>query len=106
VPDHLALLRAALVDRYTLERELGRGGMTIIYLAQDLRHKRHAALQVLHPPMPYVEWESLRDRPLLEKQLPLGEVVRITNTTGEQDTAIVFSRIASHQRSTSGRCSW
>jgi serine/threonine-protein kinase len=42
-------LRAALVDRYAIERELGRGGMATVYLARDLRHDRPVALKVLHP---------------------------------------------------------
>src|SRR5512141_1093768 len=42
-------LQAALADRYTIERELGRGGMATVYLAQDLRHDRPIALKVLHP---------------------------------------------------------
>ena len=42
-------LRAALAGRYTLERELGRGGMATVYLARDLRHDRPVALKVLHP---------------------------------------------------------
>jgi serine/threonine protein kinase len=37
----------ALRDRYTIERELGRGGMATVYLAQDLRHPRQVALKVL-----------------------------------------------------------
>jgi serine/threonine protein kinase len=35
--------------RYTIERELGRGGMATVYRARDLRHDRAVALKVLHP---------------------------------------------------------
>ncbi len=34
---------------YTVERELGRGGMATVYLARDLKHDRLVALKVLHP---------------------------------------------------------
>jgi serine/threonine-protein kinase len=37
----------ALQDRYEIQRELGRGGMATVYLAQDLRHQRPVALKVL-----------------------------------------------------------
>jgi len=33
-------LKAALADRYEVERELGRGGMAVVYLARDLKHWR------------------------------------------------------------------
>ena len=44
----LSRLEAALADRYRIERELGRGGMAVVYLAHDLRHDRPVALKVLH----------------------------------------------------------
>jgi len=44
-----ARLAAALAGRYEVERELGRGGMAIVYLAYDLRHKRQVAVKVLRP---------------------------------------------------------
>jgi serine/threonine-protein kinase len=45
----LARLRAALAGRYTLERELGRGGMATVWLARDLKHDRAVAIKVLRP---------------------------------------------------------
>ena len=42
-------LQAALGRSYVLERELGRGGMATVYLAQDAKHGRRVALKVLHP---------------------------------------------------------
>jgi serine/threonine-protein kinase len=42
-------LAAALADRYTIERELGRGGNATVYLAHDPRHHRRVAIKVLLP---------------------------------------------------------
>ncbi len=42
-------LTAALSDRYTIERELGAGGMATVYLAHDVKHDRQVALKVLRP---------------------------------------------------------
>ena len=115
-----------LQERYRIERELGRGGMATVWLAQDLRHDRKVGLKVLRPElsavigaerflaeirttanlqhpnilplfdsgqtppradgtpgalvyyvMPFVEGESLRDRLIREKQLPIGDALRI-----------------------------
>ncbi|HET9039388.1 MAG TPA: serine/threonine-protein kinase, partial [Gemmatimonadales bacterium] len=42
-------LQQGLSASYVLERELGRGGMATVFLAQDLKHGRPVALKVLHP---------------------------------------------------------
>ncbi|CAN5879632.1 hypothetical protein BH24GEM1_BH24GEM1_09070 [soil metagenome] len=47
--DQLEHLGRALADRYTVVRELGRGGMATVYLAEDLRHPRQVAIKVLRP---------------------------------------------------------
>ena len=42
-------LQQALGSRYLLERELGQGGMSIVFLAEDPRHQRQLAVKVLRP---------------------------------------------------------
>jgi serine/threonine protein kinase/Flp pilus assembly protein TadD len=48
-PLPLDRLRNSLADTYSIDRELGRGGMATVYLAQDVKHERLVALKVLHP---------------------------------------------------------
>jgi serine/threonine-protein kinase len=42
-------LARGLASHYTIDRELGQGGMAIVFLARDLRHDRQVALKVLRP---------------------------------------------------------
>ena len=46
-PDVPRDLTAALAARYAIERELGRGGMATVYLAQDHKHRRKVAVKAL-----------------------------------------------------------
>ncbi len=52
--DTFERLKAALADRYAIERELGAGGMATVYLAEHLKHHREVAVKVLKPELPAV----------------------------------------------------
>ena len=116
--DAFARIKDALSDRYTIESELGQGGMATVYLAEDLKHHRKVAVKVLRPElaatlgpdrflreievaaqlqhphilplhdsgesegflfyvMPFVEGETLRERLNRDRELPVGDAVRI-----------------------------
>jgi serine/threonine-protein kinase len=124
VPPVLDRLGEALGDRYRLARQLGAGGMALVFLADDLRHDRRVALKVLRPEiaaalggerflkeihviaklqhpnilplfdsgqvdgllyyvMPFIEGETLREKLIRERQLPLAEAIRITADLGD-----------------------
>src|SRR3954464_13056686 len=65
VPDRLFLeFQSAVAGRYSLERELGRGGMGVVYLAREVRLHRRVAIKLLPPDL--AAQERLRDRFLRE----------------------------------------
>jgi serine/threonine protein kinase len=71
-------LVAALSGRYTVEREIGAGGMATVYLARDLRHNRKVALKVLQPELSAVIGsERLPKRPseFYPFQLPFPDLL-------------------------------
>ena len=111
-------LQTALGDAYRLERELGGGGMSRVFLAEEVRLGRQVVVKVLPPEMaagvnverfereirlaaqlqhphivplltagsqgdllyyimPHIEGQSLRERLGHERELPIGEAVRI-----------------------------
>ncbi len=45
----LERLRAALRDRYDVQRQVGEGGMATVYLAEDRKHRRQVAIKLLRP---------------------------------------------------------
>ncbi len=49
MPDTFERLKAALANRYAIEREIGAGGMATVYLAEDLKHERKVAVKVVRP---------------------------------------------------------
>jgi tetratricopeptide (TPR) repeat protein/tRNA A-37 threonylcarbamoyl transferase component Bud32 len=47
--DEFNRLKAALADQYTVEKEIGAGGMATVYRARDVKHDRDVAIKVLRP---------------------------------------------------------
>ena len=108
--DLIARLNAALATRHVIDRELGRGGMATVYLAQDLKHPRQVALKVQHPNilgphdsgtagdllycvMPCVEGESLRHRLDRETQLQVDVAVTIAGKVADLQAPILSAPV-------------
>jgi eukaryotic-like serine/threonine-protein kinase len=92
VSDDLSTLRAALGDRYAIDREIGRGGMGAVYLARDSRLDRPVALKVL--PREFAAVPELRERFLRETRLAAGfshpNIVPVF-AVEESDTLLAFA---------------
>ncbi len=68
VPDDLFVrLQTALAGEYSLERELGRGGMGVVYLAREVRLAREVAIKLLPPAL--AEQPGMREQFLREAQM-------------------------------------
>src|SRR5574338_1134302 len=63
-------LQAALAGEYSLQRELGRGGMGIVYLARDVQLDRDVAIKVL--PAHLAASPAARERFVREARLAAG----------------------------------
>jgi serine/threonine protein kinase len=48
----MALSGQVVANRYTIVREIGRGGMATVWLAEDRQHARQVAIKTLHPELP------------------------------------------------------
>jgi len=63
-------VQSALIGEYSLQRELGRGGMGVVYLARDVQLDRDVAIKVLPPELAAIA--SARERFLREARTAAG----------------------------------
>ncbi|HVT41261.1 MAG TPA: serine/threonine-protein kinase, partial [Gemmatimonadaceae bacterium] len=74
-------LRTSLADRYTVERELGQGGMATVFLATDVRHEREVAIKVLNP-----ELAATIGAERFEREIKLAAKLQHPNILGLYDS--------------------
>jgi formylglycine-generating enzyme required for sulfatase activity/tRNA A-37 threonylcarbamoyl transferase component Bud32 len=83
-------LAHALADRYTLERELGRGGMATVYLGTDVKLERRVAIKVLAPATrAYLGSDRFQREVLLAAQLSHPHIVPLFEA-GEADGLLFY----------------
>ena len=82
-------LLSALSDRYTMGRELGRGGMATVYLARDLRHDRDVAVKVLEPTVASVGAERFMREIHIAARLTHPHVLSVYDS-GETDGRLYY----------------
>ena len=84
-------LQSALAGEYSLQREIGRGGMGIVYLARDVQLDRDVAIKVL--PMHLARLTTARERFVQEARTAAGlshpHIVPI-HRVGEADGFVFF----------------
>jgi FixJ family two-component response regulator len=81
-------LTAALADRYAVDREVGRGGMALVFLAQDLRYERKVAVKVLRPEMArYVGGERFLREVAIVARLTHPHILPLVDSGEVEDTS-------------------
>src|SRR5262245_7650400 len=88
---------------YRIERTLGRGGMGVVYLAEDARLKRKVALKVLAPEL--ADDDRFRDRFIRESELAASldapNVLPVFDA-GEHDGSLYIASATSRARISGG----
>lgn len=83
-------LRAALSDRYDIERELGGGGMSLVYVATERALERRVVIKVLHPDLSQsVNAERFRREIATLATLQHPQIVPI-HAAGNADTLLYY----------------
>jgi len=84
----LTAFRSELAQKYTLERELGQGGMAIVYLAHDLVNDRLVALKVLNP-----ELAATLGAERFLREIEVGRTLQHPNIVGVLDSGSADGRL-------------
>jgi serine/threonine-protein kinase len=83
VADIIDRLKSSLSDRYTVEREVGRGGMATVYVGFDPKHDREVAIKVLHP-----ELAASMGGDRFEREIKVAAKLQHPNILGLYDSGV------------------